>query len=89
MVEYLYYQSLLSCPILWDPMDHSLLIRLLCLWDSPDKNTEVGCHALLLGNFPTQGSNLRLVYLLHWQAGSLQLVPPGMLSQGEGQQQHL
>ena len=25
--------------------------------DSPDKNTGVGCHALLQGIFPTQGSN--------------------------------
>ena len=25
--------------------------------DSPGKNTEVGCHALLQGIFPTQGSN--------------------------------
>ena len=25
--------------------------------DSPDKNTGVGCHALLQGTFPTQGSN--------------------------------
>ena len=25
--------------------------------DSPGKNTEVGCHALLQGHFPTQGSN--------------------------------
>jgi len=25
--------------------------------DSPDKNTAVGCHALLQGIFPTQGSN--------------------------------
>ena len=28
-------------------------------WDSPGKNTGVGCHALLQGIFPTQGSNLR------------------------------
>ena len=28
--------------------------------DSPGKNTEVGCHALLHGIFPTQGSNLGL-----------------------------
>ena len=28
--------------------------------DSPGKNTGVGCHALLQGNFPTQGSNLGL-----------------------------
>ena len=25
--------------------------------DSPDKNTGMGCHALLQGIFPTQGSN--------------------------------
>ena len=45
--------------------------RLLCPWDSPGKNTEVGCHALLQEIFPTQGSNLCLLYLLHWQVGSL------------------
>ena len=38
---------------------------LLCPWDSPGKNTGVGCHALLQGIFPTQGSNLRLLWLLH------------------------
>ena len=31
-------------------------------WDSPGKNTGVGCHALLQGIFPTQGSNLGLPY---------------------------
>ena len=31
--------------------------RLLCPWDSPGKNTRVGCHALLQEIFPTQGSN--------------------------------
>ena len=31
--------------------------RLLCPWDSPDKNTGVGCHALLQRIFLTQGSN--------------------------------
>ena len=31
--------------------------RLLCPWDSPAKNTGVGCHFLLQGIFPTQGSN--------------------------------
>ena len=31
--------------------------RLLCPWDSPGKNTGVGCHSLLLGIFPTQGLN--------------------------------
>ena len=33
---------------------------LLCPWDSPGKNTEVGCHFLLQGIFPTQGPNLGL-----------------------------
>ena len=42
--------------------------RLLWPWDSPGKNTGVGCHALLQGIFPTQGSNQRLLGLLHWQA---------------------
>ena len=44
--------------------------RLLCPWDSPGKNTEVGCHFLLQGIFPTQGSNQ---CLLHWQVDSLLL----------------
>ena len=34
------------------------IARLLCPWESPGKNTGVGCHALLQGIFPTQGSNL-------------------------------
>ena len=36
--------------------------RLLCSWDSPDKNTGVGYCALLQGIFLTQGSNLSLLY---------------------------
>ena len=35
------------------------------------------CHSLLQGIFPTQGLNPRLLRLLHWQAGSLPLVPSG------------
>ena len=31
--------------------------RFLCPWDFPDKNTEMGCHDLLQGIFPTQGLN--------------------------------
>ena len=45
------------------------------LGDSPGKNTGVSCHALLQEIFPTQESNPRLLHLLHWQAGSLPLVP--------------
>ena len=36
--------------------------RLLCPWDSPGKNTGVGCHSLLQGIFPTQGPNLGLLH---------------------------
>ena len=32
-------------------------------WDSPGKNTGVGCCALLQGIFPAQGSNLCLLHL--------------------------
>ena len=55
---------------------------LLCPWDFPGKNTGVGCHALLQGIFPTQGLNLRLLRLLHWQAGSLPPAPPRKPAQG-------
>ena len=51
--------------------------RLLCPWDSPDKNTGVDCHVLLQGIFPTQGSNPHLLCLVHWQAGSSSLASPG------------
>ena len=37
-------------------------IRLLRPWDSPGKNTGVGCHSLLQGIFPTQGPNLGLLH---------------------------
>ena len=50
---------------------------LLCLWDSPGKNTGVGCNFLLQGIFLTQGSNLHLLHLLDWQVGSLPLAPSG------------
>ena len=45
-------------------------LSLLCLWNFPGKNTEVGCHGLPQGIFLTQGSNR---YLLCWQADSLLL----------------
>ena len=51
--------------------------RLPCPWDSPDKNTGVGCHALLQKIFPTQGLNPHLLCLLHWQVGFLPLAAPG------------
>ena len=68
--------SLQLCLTLCDPMD-CIPAGSSVHEDSPGKNTGVGCHALLQGIFPTQGSNLRLLRLLHWQVGSLPLVPPG------------
>ena len=46
--------------------------RLLCPRDFPGKNTGVGCHFLLQGIFPTQGS-MHFLRLLHWRAHSLPL----------------
>ena len=45
-----------SCPTLCNPMDYSLPGSSVH-GESPGKNTGVGCHSLLQGIFPTQGSN--------------------------------
>ena len=42
------------CPTLCDPM--------VCPWNSPGKNTGVGCHSLLQGIFATQGLNPGLLH---------------------------
>ena len=36
--------------------------------DFPGKNTGVGCHAFIEGIFPTQRSNLHLLFLLHYRS---------------------
>ena len=58
-----------SCPTLCDPKDCSPP-GFSVHGDSPGKNTEMGCHALLQGIFPTQGSNPGLLHcrwiLYHW-----------------------
>ena len=36
--------------------------RVICPWDSSDNNIGVGCHALLQGIVPIQGSNLSLLH---------------------------
>ena len=51
--------------------------NILLALEFSSKNTGVGCHFLLQGIFPTQGLNPCLLCLLHWQVGSLSLVPPG------------
>ena len=47
----------LSCSVMSDSLQlHGLQpTRVLCPWDSPDKNTGVGCHARLQGNLPDPG----------------------------------
>ena len=50
-----------SCSVVCDPLSS----RLLCPWDSPGRNTGVGCHFLLQGIFLTQGSNLCVLSFLH------------------------
>ena len=69
-------QSLQSCLTLCNPMECSPPGSSVHE-DSPGKNTAVGFCALLKRIFLTQGLNLCLLCLLHWQAGSLPLVPPG------------
>ena len=51
-----------SCPTLCDPMDCRNPPGSFCPWDSPSKNTGVGCYSLLQGIFPTQGSNPGLLH---------------------------
>ena len=71
-------ELLQSCPTTCDSRDRSpkrstvhriLEARILGYW--------VGCIVLLQGSFPTQGSNPGSLCLLHWQADSLPLTPPG------------
>ena len=68
--------SFQSCPTLCDPMGCSLPGSSVH-GDSPGRNTGVGCHALLQGIFPSPGLSPHLLRLLHRQASSLPLAPPG------------
>ena len=69
-------KSLQSCPTLCDPVGynppgssvHGILQARVLEWVA---------MLPLQGIFPAQGSNPCLLHLLHWQAGSLELVPPG------------
>ena len=57
----------------------SVMFNSLRPHEFPDKNIRVGCYFLLQGIFLTQGSNLYLLHLLHWQADSLPLCHLGRL----------
>ena len=50
-----------SCSTICDPTACSPA-RLLCLWNSPGKNTRVGSHSFLQGIFLIQGLNTSLLH---------------------------
>ena len=52
-----------SCQTLCDPLDYSSWLP--CPWNSPGKNTGVGCHSLLQGIFPTQELILQCRQILY------------------------
>ena len=59
-------------PTLCDPINCSL--PGFCTWNSPDKNTGMGCHSILQGNLPNPGIEPGCPTL---QADSLPFEPPG------------
>ena len=64
------------CVCVWEShsvMSNSLPARLLSPWDFPGKTIGVGCHLLLQGIFPTQGSNPGLLHCRQ----TLPSEPPG------------
>ena len=75
LITIMHAESLQSCLTLrpYGPQPS----RLLCSWDSPGWGNGVSCHVLFQGIFLIQGWNLHLLCLLHWQASSLLLTPPG------------
>ena len=75
-IDYIHYSIHAQlCLTLCDPMDYNL----------PGSSVPGSLQARILEGvavsssrgFPTQGSKLHLSRLLHWQAGSLPLAPPG------------
>ena len=64
------------CSVVYDSLrPHELQpTRVLCPWDFLGRNTGVGCHFLLQGIFPTQGSNSRSPAS---RADALPSEPPG------------
>ena len=65
-IVYCTLQRVQSCPTLCNSMDYGPPGSSV-----HGKNTGVGFYALLQGIFPTQGSNLRVLWLLHLQVDSL------------------
>ena len=70
--------------VVWSPSHVWLLqphglqpTRLPCPWDSPGKNTGVGCHFLLQGNLPNPGIEPKSSVSATFQADSLLFEPSG------------
>ena len=84
-------RAVCACSVVSDSLQpHGLQpTRLLFPWNSPGKNTGVGCQSLLQGIFPTQEPKPRLLRSLHWQVDSLPLVPPGKPNQALPTHLHL
>ena len=67
--------SVCACSVMCDSLQPHALQPVR---NFPGKDTGMGCHSLLQGLFPTQGSNLHLLCLLHQQVdGFFTTVPPG------------
>ena len=64
-----------SCLTLCDPMNLASHVPLSL--EFPRQEYWSGLPFPSPGDLPTQGSNLGLLRLLHWQACSLPLAPPG------------
>ena len=67
-----------SCPTLFDPIDCSLPgSSVHGISEARILECQLGFQFFLWGIFPTQGSSLYLLSLLHWLASPLPLAPPG------------
>ena len=75
-----YQAPVLSCSAVSNNLGHpcTVINWLFCPCNFPGKNSGVDCHFLLQGIFPTQGSNLHLLGLLHWHMDSLPLYHLGI-----------
>ena len=67
-LAYVLAKSLQLCLTLWDPVERSLPLSPLSMAFSRQEYWS-GLCALLQGIFQAQGSDLRLLSLLHWQVG--------------------
>ena len=66
-----------SCPTVCDPMDCCLPSSSLCPRGFSRQKFWSGLPFPPPGNLPHSGTELASLSLLHWQAGSLPLAPPG------------